>query len=179
MSPPSDDASDSEPELYTTEKRSWGNRKKMAIALSAAITLTIVLGVLIYFMTLGVGTTCACGTPSIGTNKGTTMTATTFTVSAISGAAAILKADVYVNVVNAAGATVIPSIPLVLHQGGFDFLFEASKGFNYTSASNGNYVSVGDVFSLDSTMYSQGSVMTLYELDKNGQVEGQYCVLTV
>jgi hypothetical protein len=50
-----------------------------------------------------------------------------------------------------------------------------TNGFNYTSTSNGEYIALGDIFSLSKTQYAQGSQIIL--VAHNGWSE--YCVLTV
>ena len=50
-----------------------------------------------------------------------------------------------------------------------------THGFNYISVSAGDYISIGDVFSLDKTMYPQGSMMVLVPEFSYGQ----YCVMYV
>jgi flagellin-like protein len=155
-------------------KKIWAMKKKddavsPVIATILMVAITVVLAAVLYVMVLGLGSTGSI-TPTIGTNKGSTATATTWTVTAISGGASILKTDVYVQVKDATGTFKLSTIALATAS--------ATQGFNYTSASAGTFISVGDVFSLVkiySNAYTQGSTLTLV----TAGATGQYCVLTV
>lgn len=152
-------------------KKIWNMRKDSSavspvIATILMVAITVVLAAVLYVMVLGLGTTGSI-TPTIGTNKGTTATNTTWTVSAISGGASILRSDVYVQVKDSTGSFKISTILLTDATGTQDFW--------YSPAAAGNYISVGDVFALDKTIYTQGSTVTLV----TSGAAGQYCVLTV
>jgi len=106
-------------------------------------------------------------TTVFGISKSSTATKYVFTVTAISGGSPVLKTDVYVLVKNATGSVTISTVQLGTATG--------TEGFNYTSASGGQYISVGDEFSLDRTMYTVGSTLKL--VTANGA--NTYCVVTV
>jgi ribosomal protein L40E len=101
-----------------------------------------------------------------GIVKGTTADTLTWTITAISGGASVLRSDVYVQLRNASGDYVIATEPMTVASG--------THGFNYAAASAGNYISVGDVITL-SDDYAVGSVIYLVTA---GAV-GQYAVLSV
>jgi FlaG/FlaF family flagellin (archaellin) len=139
------------------------------------VAITVVLAAVLYVMVLGIG---GPGTtvPAIGTTKGSTATAITWTITAIGSGASVLKADVFVQLKNVNLATFnITTIALTSAT--------STQGFTYTSAGGGNYLSVGDIFSVARKVatpdlgpsYPVGSTLTL--VTSGGA--GQYCVLTV
>jgi flagellin-like protein len=154
-------------------KKIWAMRKNEdgvspVIATILMVAITVVLAAVLYVMVLGLGTTGTI-TPTIGTNKGSTSNAVTWTVSAISGGAQILKTDVYVQVKYASNGTfAIQTVALATAS--------TTHGMTYSAASSGNYISVGDTFALSKTAgYAQGDTMTLVQ---TAGATGQYCVLT-
>jgi len=106
-------------------------------------------------------------TTVFGIVKSSTATKYVFTVTAISGGSPVLKTDVYVLVKNATGSVTISTVQLGTATG--------TDGFNYTSASSGQYISVGDVFTLDRTLYAVGSTLTLV----TASGANQYCIMTI
>ena len=76
---------------------------------------------------------------------------------------AIVKSEVYVQLKNASGL-VITSETLSYASG--------THGFNYVAVSQGDYIAIGDVFSL-SKDYSSGSVLYILA------IEGVWCELIV
>jgi len=157
-------------------KKIWAMRKNEegvspVIATILMVAITVVLAAVLYVMVLGLGTTGTI-TPTIGTNKGSTSNAVTWTVSAISGGAQILKNDVYVQVKYASNGTFAIQTVILSGVGGAS----GTHGFTYSSASTGNYISVGDTFSLSKTAgFTQGDTVTLVQ---TAAATGQYCVLT-
>jgi flagellin-like protein len=155
-------------------KKIWAMRKdgsavSPVIATILMVAITVVLAAVLYVMVLGLGTTGTI-TPTIGTNKGSTSTAVTWTVSAISGGSNILKTDVYVQVKYASNGTFAITTTLLSTA-------STTHGFLYSSASGtGLYISVGDTFSLSKTAgFTQGDTLTLVQ---TSAATGQYCVLT-
>lgn len=151
-------------------KKIWSIRKdeeavSPVIATILMVAITVVLAAVLYVMVLGIGGPGQI-TPPIGMSKGSTSTTWTFSISSIGGAGQVLKTDVYVLVKNAAGTITIQSVQLAA---------TLAPGFNYSAASSGTYMSVGDTFTLVKTTYAVGSTMTL--LTAGGQ--GQYGVYTV
>lgn len=133
----------------------------------ALVVVPIVLSAILYVMVLGVGPPVDGMVPVIGTTKGSTASDTTWTVTAISGSASVLKADVYVQVKDAGGTFTITTESLLYATG--------THEFNYSSASTGSYLSIGDVFSLNKVIYTQGSTITLV----TASASAQYCIMTV
>jgi len=166
-------------------KKIWNMRKDSlavspVIATILMVAITVVLAAVLYVMVLNLGGTSTI-TPTIATNKGSTATDTTWTVTAISSGASILKTDVYVQIKNGTSGT-ITTQTTALGTGTAPFVVTpalVTAGFSYSPASSGNYISVGDVISLDKTgmnAYAQGSTITLVQ---TASATGQYAVLTV
>jgi len=159
-------------------KKIWTMRKNDSavspvIATILMVAITVVLAAVLYVMVLGLGTTGTI-TPTIGTNKGTNATYTTWTVSAISGGASILKTDVYVQVKDANGTFQVQTVVLAKDLAGSPAA-PVGGHFSYSPAASGNYISVGDVFGIDKAHFKQGSTVTLV----TSGAAGQYCVLSV
>jgi len=159
-------------------KKIWAMRKDKSavspvIATILMVAITVVLAAVLYVMVLGLGGTSTI-TPTIATNKGSSSTATTWTVTAISSGASILKSDVFVQIKNGTTGTITTQTTLLA-----TVVADPASGLHYAQASAGTYVSVGDVFSLDKTglyAYAQGSTVTLVQ---TASATGQYAVLTV
>jgi flagellin-like protein len=160
-------------------KKIWAMRKETdgvspVIATILMVAITVVLAAVLYVMVLGIG---GPGTtvPAIGTTKGSTATTITWTITAIGSGASVLKADVFVQLKNINVATFnISSVTLLTATG--------TQGFTYASAAGGNYLSVGDIFSVTRATtgaagpsYPTGSTLTLVTAGGSGQ----YCILTV
>jgi len=150
-------------------KKKWSKRARIIMS-STAISLMVIIALLILtVMNMGVGNSCACVTPTINTNKVANATTVCWTVDNISGGALILKSDVNVWLKASSGIATISGIVLLN--------VTSTQGFMYIPASTGDYISVGDVFSLDSIMYSHGSTLTL--MPSPTSINANYCVLTV
>jgi archaeal type IV pilus assembly protein PilA len=158
-------------------KKIWAMRKETdgvspVIATILMVAITVVLAAVLYVMVLGIG---GPGTtvPAVGTTKGTTATSYTWTITAIGSGASILKSDVYVQIKN--GTTGLFSLQTTVLTATATL---TAAGLTYSSASAGNYISVGDIFSLAKTgtlAFTQGSTVTLV----TSGAAGQYAVLTV
>lgn len=138
-------------------KKWWSKRKKII-----ASTIPVILIVLLaWYVTSPKGIT-SCE-PGMGATEHSTATNYTFTISYMRtcGSPAPLKSDVYVQVKNAIGIMAIYTTQLASASG--------TQGFNYTPASTGDRLSVGDVFSLDRTLYAYGSTIALVMADGMGQ----------
>jgi len=165
-------------------KKIWTMRKNDSavspvIATILMVAITVVLAAVLYVMVLGLGTTGTI-TPTIATNKGTSATATTWTVAAISGGASILKTDVFVQIKNAT-TNAITTQTTALWLGSAINPVLTTAGVTYSAASASTFISVGDVFGLAKVgpgpnSYQQGCTMTLVA---TASATGQYCVLTV
>lgn len=172
-------------EIPAITKKKWSKSKKL-IATSVIVSI-IVIGsflayAMIYAMIVGNGVT-GWDVPAIATNKASTSKATTWTIVVISSSQVLYKSWVHIEVKNAAGIVTIPKAPLALADQGFNYVL-SYRGFNYTpasigdyytSSSVGDYISIGDVFSLDKTMYTQGSTLTLFTYDDHNV----FAILTV
>lgn len=100
-------------------------------------------------------------------NEYSTEATTEWVITSISSGSSVLRSDVFVQVKDANSVIRIATIELALASG--------TCGFNYTPASAGNFIVVGDEFSLDRALYSNGSTITLV----NEVASFQYCRLTV
>jgi flagellin-like protein len=162
-------------------KKIWAMRKETdgvspVIATILMVAITVVLAAVLYVMVLGIG---GPGTtvPAVGTTKGSTATTITWTITAIGSGASILKADVFVQLKNINLATFnISTVALPT------LVTTPTAGFTYSSAAGGNYLSVGDIFSVTRAVtgaagpsYPTGSTLTLVTAGGSGQ----YCILTV
>lgn len=137
----------------------------LVIVIIVLIVLPIVLSAFLYIMVL---TPVVDGmTPVFGTSKGSNATYTIWTVASISGGGSVLKSDVYVQVRNESGTYQILTEALEACDG--------TSGFEYTPASAGGYISVGDTFALLKDWYKQGSTITLV----TPSASSQYSVMTV
>ena len=164
-------------------KKIWTMRKNDSavspvIATILMVAITVVLAAVLYVMVLGL-------TPTVGTSAtfGTTKTVasgtTRWTVVSVSAGPA-LKSAVYVQIKDASGAFRLTTTQMTLAAYPLVTPYTAPNnmaGFNYSSSSAASYtyISVGDTFTLDSTMYKTGSTLTLVNSDSTNQ----YCILTV
>jgi len=175
-------------------KKIWMKRKKDSSAVSPVIAtilmvaITVVLAAVLYVMVLGL-------TPTVGTSAtfGTTKTVASgsvrWTVVSVSAGPA-LKSAVYVQIKDASGTFALTTTAMTT--GTYPCTGAVApptwvratvgtalnmQGFNYSSSSAASYtyISVGDTFTLDSTMYKTGSTLTLVNSDSTNQ----YCILTV
>ena len=156
-------------EIPAIPKKKWSRRNKIIVS-SLSISLIIILVISVYIM----ATNHLSGGnpfPKINTNKSLNGTDTIWTVTSISNSPGILKIDVYVQVKNASGIYLISTEPLIS--------VSDTHGFNYTPHpgwfSNASYISVGDVFSLNRIMYTNGSSIMLVTI----YASGQFCEMTV
>jgi len=145
-----------------------GTLNSMKVRKWAVITAVIMLIILLPIISNAVFPPQPYWTPTITTIRIATATAMTWTVTVISGEASILKGDVYVQVKDANDTYTITTEALLTATG--------THGFEYTPISAGNNIAVGDEFSLDNTIYGQGSSLTLV---RTASATGQYCVLVV
>ena len=157
-------------EVPTVPKKKWSRRKKMIALCASLILFLLIFTVLAYGIWPGGG--CGGYTQHVITmNKGATATTTTFTVKASPNSCLTLplKSDVYVQVKDASGTFKILSVLLSTATG--------TQGFTYSSSTGavGQYISVGDVFSLNSSMYGVGSTLALVNIDSTIT----YCIRTV
>jgi hypothetical protein len=152
-------------EIPAVPKKNWSRRKKIALTIySSVVVFLIFLSVFLYLLI------SIDGVPPPGsyilTTKSSNATATTWTVAHVAVGHPLLKSDLSVIIKNASGTFIITLLPLTVVSG--------THGFNYTPALGGDYLSVGDVFSL-SKDYTVGCTIIL--VTPNG--EGQCAVLTV
>jgi len=152
-------------------KRIWILRKSRegvspVIATILLVAITVVLAALLYVMALGIGGPGTISPPVIGTNTGGDPNNYTWTVTAISGGRTVLKTDVYIQLRNSTDNFIIQTTPLTTADG--------THGFKYKAASSGDFIGVGDIFSL-SRNYTQGTVLTLV----TPGATGQYAMLTI
>ena len=157
-------------EIPAVPKKKWSRRKKMIALCASLILFILIFTVLAYGIWPGGG--CGeFGQYVITVNKGTTATTTIFTVKASPNSCynLPLKSDVYVQVKDVSGTFKILTVLLSKATG--------TQGFNYSSSTGavGQYISVGDVFSLNGSMYEVGSTLNLVNSDSTSQ----YCHLTV
>jgi len=146
----------------------WARRKNEeavspVIATILMVAITVVLAAVLYVMVLNFIIPHAPGT-LIGTAPGSNANDHTWSVIAL-GSGSVLQSDVYVQLKNASGF-VIQTELLTTASG--------THGFGYQAATSGDYIAVGDVFTL-SKAYAQGTTITLV----NSDATTQYCVLTV
>jgi len=122
----------------------------IAIVVIAVVVVPIVMSAILYVMVLGVGPGPQ-NTATLSTVRGSTALNYTWTITAISGGASVLRSDVYVQLKNSSSFIIYT-----------ESLNSASgtHGFGYMSASYGSYMSIGDVFTL-SKNYGPGSSITL------------------
>jgi len=149
-------------------KKKWSRRKKVAItAYSFIVIFLIGFTFLLYLLTPN-----DFGPPQgpyLQAAKSSTATDTTWTVVNIAGGSSILKSEVYVQLKNADGLFVIASELLDSASGTHGFSYDSITG------ASGLKISVGDVFSLNKTMYLLGSTIILVPPDATHA----YCDLTV
>jgi flagellin-like protein len=137
------------------------------IATILLVAITVVLAAVLFVMVLGLVNSNSVSLPVIGANRGSGPTNYTWTITAFEGGRSVFKSDVYVQLrANETSTFLIMTEPLSNATG--------THGFTYLSATSGNYLGVGDVFSL-SKDYTQGTTITLV----NSDASGQYCALTV
>jgi FlaG/FlaF family flagellin (archaellin) len=155
----------SEPIKQPSERSTRHGPKKITVVVAVIVTILAVLAVFIYVIFF------EFPAPSmyqrIGTIKDSTATATTWAVSQIftSDRGPISKSDVYVTLKNASGF-IMQNESLAAASG--------THGFLYQPVNAGDYISLGDVFSL-SKNYQQGSSIELTTWD----AKGQYAFLSV
>jgi hypothetical protein len=154
-------------------KKKWSERKKIVIASLVIAFFTIFALLVFIILTIGPGGTSP-NTIQIVTNKGFTATTTTWIVEDISGDSHLPTSDVYVIVKNANGVVTIPTILLSEANGTYGFTYMPALHINPGMAT---YINKGDIFSLDKTLYTQGSSITLWQLGPN--IPYSYCVLSV
>ena len=149
-------------------RKVWAMRKNEeavspVIATILMVAITVVLAAVLYVMVLtfilppGGGSVIATVPDSEANNH-------TWRVTALSGAS-VLRSDVYVQLKNASGFVIQTELLSVA---------VGTHGFGYQAASTGDYIAVGDVFTL-SKAYTQGATITLV----NSNAVTQYCVLEV
>jgi len=100
--------------------------------------------------------------PVFGTNIGNDPDNYIWTISAILGGMSVLKTDVYVQlrtIIMNETVFIIATEPLLAVSG--------THGFNYSAATVGNYIAVGDSFSL-SKSYASGTTLSLVAPDATG-----------
>jgi flagellin-like protein len=131
------------------------------IATILMVAITVVLAAVLYVMVLAFILPQTGGT--IGTFPDTDANNHVWRVTALTGS--ILRSDVFVQVKNASGF-IIQTELLTTAAG--------THGFGYQAATTGDYIAVGDTFTL-SKAYTQGSSITLV----NSDAKLQYCVLEV
>ena len=152
-------------------KRIWILRKSRegvspVIATILLVAVTVVLAAILYVMALGIGGPGTVSPPVFGTNEGGDPNNYSWTLTAISGGRSVLKTDVYVQLRNSSDNFLIQTTPLATADG--------THGFKYKAASTGDFIGVGDIFSL-SRDYTQGTVLTLV----TAGATGQYAMLTI
>jgi flagellin-like protein len=146
----------------------WAMRKNEeavspVIATILMVAITVVLAAVLYVMVLAFIITPPGG-GVIGTVPDSDANNHLWRVTAL-GSDPILRSDVYVQLKNESGFVIQTELLSVA---------VGTHGFGYQAASTGDYVGVGDVFTL-SRVYTQGTTITLVTLGATSQ----YCVLTV
>jgi len=149
-------------------RKVWAMRKNEeavspVIATILMVAITVVLAAVLYVLVLNLIIPPVVGS-IIGTVPDSEANNHVWRVTALSGEP-VLRSDVYVQLKNASGF-VIQTELLSAAVG--------THGFGYQAASAGDYIAVGDVFTLSKT-YAQGSTITLVNLGATTQ----YCVLKV
>jgi len=127
------------------------------IATILMVAVTVVLAAILYVMASGIASNDTDVTPMISAAKSSDDHNIVWTVSAIAGSHAVLRIDVYIQLMNESGF-VIQTEPLI-SQGATPGC-SGTHGFNYTPASAGNSIGVGDIFIIDKA-YNQGCSLTL------------------
>jgi len=116
------------------------------------VAVSVVLAAVLYVTTTGITGSNNSIPPMVSTSKSTDNLNTVWTVVAIAGGShPLLIIDVYVQMQNETGF-IITTEPLLNASG--------THGFKYAQASAGDYLGVGDTFSLDKA-YTQGCKITL------------------
>jgi len=170
----SDSTSTVKADELTTVRRLEQLPAKWKIVAAVAVVIVIVLSAGVYALSMQSwnGNDSWGMVPPIGTVQSSTATNWTWTIVSIGGGTPIQKSKVYVEVENQLGIFTVSS----------DLLSASGTyGFNYTSASPGNYsfLSVGDQFRLAKTTgtIDYGPGLTIFLLTPSGQ--GSFAVLTV
>lgn len=137
-------------------KRKWAFRAcneavSPVIGTILMVSVSVVLAAILYVMSTNVVDPSASVTPMVSTSRTTDNTNIVWTVVAIAGSHAVLRTDVYIQLQNESGF-IIQTEPLLNASG--------THGFKYTEANSGDYLSVGDMFSLDKA-YTTGCKLTL------------------
>lgn len=135
------------------------------VATILLVAITVVLAAILYVMVSGIGNLGSISPPVISTSKGNNLHNYTWTITAIGGGRLVLKDEVFVQLKNET-EFVITTVMLENASG--------THGFKYTPGSTGDYISTGDVFSLDKA-YNLGTTITLV----NTGATGQYTILYI
>jgi flagellin-like protein len=151
-------------------KKSWVIRKaeegvSPVIATILMVAMAVVLAAILYVMTISLATGPGASPPVIGMNRESNIDNYIWTIVAIEGGRTVLKTDVFVQLHNESSFNVLTE-PLLDVSG--------THGFNYFSATTGDSLGAGDVFTL-SKDYGPGTVLTLVNLGATGQ----YALLAV
>lgn len=150
-------------------KKMWAVRQNEGgvspvIATILLVAITVVLAAVLYVMVLGIMNTNSVSLPVIGTNPSSGPTDYMWAITTFEGGKSVFKSDVYVQL-RANGTFIMLTEPLINASG--------THGFKYIAATNGDYLGVGDVFTL-SKDYPVGTTITLV----NAEASAHYCVLT-
>lgn len=146
----------------------WARRKNEeavspVIATILMVAITVVLAAVLYVLVMAL-IIIPPGGGVIGTVSDSDASNHLWRVTALSSNP-VLRSDVYVQLKNASGFVIQTELLSVA---------AGTHGFGYQAASTGDYIAVGDVFTLSKT-YNQGSTITLVNLGATTQ----YCVLKV
>lgn len=141
------------------------------IATILLVAMTVVLAAILYVMVTSIVNGNITVTPIMSTSKTTDNENFVWTITAISGSHPVLKSDVYVQLKNGT-VFIIETAPLITVDGSPGCA--GTHGFNYSSSTAGDYISVGDVFRLTKT-YPLGTTITLVTPDASAL----YTVMTV
>jgi hypothetical protein len=155
-------------ETPAVPKKNWSRRKKIALTIYSSVVVFLIFFSVLLYLLIPNDFTPPPG-PYLQTTKSSTATDTIWTVVYVSGGSSILKSDVYVQVKDASGLLMIATERLGSASGTHGFSYDSTTG------ASGLKISVGDVFSLNKTMYSLGSTIILFPSDATHA----YCVLPV
>jgi len=153
-------------------KKVWAERISRdgvspVVATILLVAITVVLAAVLYIMAAGMGGLGSTPPPIIAFTPSHTSTEYTWTLTSIGSGRMVLKTDIFVQLRNESGF-VITTERLDNASGthGFKYTFSSAPGYEYISA--------GDVISLDKA-YNSGTAITLV----NPAGTGQYAVLYV
>jgi flagellin-like protein len=151
-------------------KKIWAIRKNNegvspVVATILLVAITVILAAVLYVMASGMFNTTT-SLPVIGMNRGSGPTDYFWTITTFEGGKSVYKSDVYLQLRVNGTSTFLIMTELLSNASG-------THGFKYLSATTGNYLGVGDVFTL-SKNYLQGTTITLV----NADASGQFCIMT-